>query len=125
MTKQHPEFHDVFQYIYRGTCFALVRTAVALRAPPTDIAPRELKCVRHPSTSGTCTSSWMHMPSCMSLAETVALYSAFNSCIASFLVTALVLSYHIPSHLCTVSSNARLFTQRTTVHPRAYRNLIP
>ncbi|KAH9927838.1 uncharacterized protein B0H18DRAFT_875207 [Fomitopsis serialis] len=25
VTKQHPEFHDVFQYIYRGTCFALVR----------------------------------------------------------------------------------------------------
>ncbi|KAH9915873.1 uncharacterized protein B0H18DRAFT_1124556 [Fomitopsis serialis] len=34
VTKQHPEFHDVFQYIYRGTCFAL---RSQMRSTPVDL----------------------------------------------------------------------------------------
>ncbi|KZT72438.1 hypothetical protein DAEQUDRAFT_749495 [Daedalea quercina L-15889] len=34
ITKQHPEFHDVFQYIYRGTCFSL---RSQMRSTPVDL----------------------------------------------------------------------------------------
>ena len=103
ITKQHPEFYDVFQYIYRGTCFALVRLAVGsssscLISPAEDtnvlLTRRPMERVQTRGCACEAVCPWRRPRPSM----TCYYLSNANLSLSSPHL------YHTPSHICTLAT---------------------